>query len=67
MMGQEKMVEVTAEQKKVKRNKQKGVTLIEYALIAGLIAVVAVVALESVGTNITAKFTEIAGKLSSSK
>lgn len=66
-MGQEKMVEVTAEQKKVKRNKQKGVTLIEYALIAGLIAVVAVVALESVGTNITAKFTEIAGKLSSSK
>lgn len=42
---------------------QKGVTMIEYALIAALIAVVAVVALTDVGTALTAKFNAVKGAL----
>lgn len=42
---------------------QDGATMIEYALIAGLIAVVAVTAITSVGTDVTAKFTAIANAL----
>lgn len=38
---------------------QKGVTMIEYALIAALIAVVAVTALTGIGTDLVAKFTAI--------
>lgn len=49
-----------------KTNHQTGVTMIEYALIAALIAVVAIVALTSVGTNLTTTFTNIATKLSGS-
>lgn len=37
--------------------------MIEYALIAGLIAVVAVTAITSVGTDVTAKFTAITNAL----
>ena len=43
---------------------QHGVTMIEYALIAALIAVVAILALTSIGTSLTATFTDIAAKLS---
>ena len=39
---------------------QKGVTMIEYALIAALIAIVAITALTSVGQSLLAKFTAIA-------
>ena len=42
---------------------QKGVTMIEYALIAALIAVVAVVTLGDVGTAILAKFTAVKAAL----
>ncbi len=42
---------------------QKGVTMIEYALIAALIAVVAVAALTDVGTALVAKFTAITNAL----
>ncbi len=38
---------------------QKGVTMIEYALIAALVAVVAITAITLVGTNLTATFTTI--------
>jgi pilus assembly protein Flp/PilA len=43
-----------------------GVTAIEYALIAALIAGVIVVAVTSLGTNITAVFTTLAGKIKTS-
>ncbi len=43
--------------------RDEGVTAIEYGLIAALIAVVIIVALTAVGTNLSAKFTSIAGKL----
>lgn len=43
-----------------------GVTAIEYALIAALIAGVIVVAVTSLGTNITTVFTTLAGKIKTS-
>jgi len=48
------------------RNKQKGATVIEYALIAALIAVVAIGAMSLVGTNVTGKFNQIASSLGAS-
>lgn len=44
---------------------ESGQGLIEYALIAGLIGLVAVVAMTSVGTQINAAFTSISSQLSS--
>ena len=42
---------------------QSGVTAIEYGLIASLIAVVIIAAVALVGTNLTAVFNRIGGKL----
>lgn len=39
---------------------KKGAAMVEYALLAALIAVVAVTALTSIGTNISTKFNAIA-------
>ena len=39
---------------------RRGVTAIEYSLIASLIALVIVTAVTAVGTNLTASFTNIA-------
>jgi pilus assembly protein Flp/PilA len=44
-------------------NNQSGVTAIEYALIAALIAVAAIAAFTLVGTNLSTTFSTIAGKL----
>ena len=38
---------------------ESGVTAIEYGLIAGLIAVVIIVAVTTVGTNLTSMFTTV--------
>jgi pilus assembly protein Flp/PilA len=43
---------------------ESGATAIEYGLIAGLIAVVIIGALTSLGTNIKTKFNAIANNLS---
>jgi pilus assembly protein Flp/PilA len=45
------------------RNNQSGVTAIEYALIAALIAVAAIAAFTLVGTNLSTTFSTIAAKL----
>jgi pilus assembly protein Flp/PilA len=42
---------------------EKGVTAIEYGLIASLVAVVIITAVTLVGTNLTSVFSNIAGKL----
>jgi pilus assembly protein Flp/PilA len=42
---------------------QDGATAIEYGLIAGLIAVAIITAVTLVGTDLTALFTTIAGKV----
>jgi len=46
-------------------NDESGQDLIEYALVAGLIGLVAVVAMTSVGTSITAAFNKIGTQLTS--
>ena len=43
---------------------EEGVTAIEYALIAALIAVVIIASLTALGTDIAAKFDEIAAAIS---
>ncbi len=42
---------------------EKGQGLVEYALILGLIAVAAVVALQAMGVSVTDMFADIVGKL----
>ena len=42
---------------------QRGVTSIEYALIASLIAVFIIVAVQLVGTQVSTVFTEVGGAL----
>lgn len=42
---------------------QSGATAIEYGLIAGLISVVIIAAVTTVGTNLTSKFNTIANAL----
>jgi pilus assembly protein Flp/PilA len=42
---------------------QSGATAIEYGLIAGLIAVVIIAAITTVGTRLSAKFTQVANNL----
>ena len=38
---------------------QKGVTMIEYALIAALVAIAAIVTLTQLGTSINSKFNDV--------
>ncbi len=45
---------------------EEGATAIEYGLIAGLIAVVIITAVTTIGTELTATFQTIANKLSGS-
>ena len=44
---------------------EKGVTALEYGLIAALIAVVIITAVTTLGTNLAATFTGISGHFSS--
>jgi len=44
-------------------DRQKGATAVEYGLMVSLIAVVIIVAVRLVGTNLTAIFNNIAGAL----
>lgn len=44
-------------------NDESGATAIEYGLIAGLIGVVIIAAVTSVGTSISAKFNSVSGAL----
>lgn len=43
----------------ISKKKQLGVTMIEYALIAALVAIAAIVALGLLGDEISAKFTSV--------
>jgi pilus assembly protein Flp/PilA len=45
-------------------NDESGVTAIEYALIASLIAVFIIVAVQAVGTSISTVFTHVSSNLS---
>jgi pilus assembly protein Flp/PilA len=45
------------------RDERRGVTALEYGLIASLVAIAIVAALTTLGTNLTAEFNYIAGKI----
>ena len=49
-----------------KHNKIKGATMAEYALIIGLIAAVAMVAVTGIGTSVSSLFTAVGTKISGS-
>lgn len=49
----------------LKNKKQKGASLVEYALLVALIAVVCIVAIKAVGSKASGAFSNIAGNLSS--
>jgi pilus assembly protein Flp/PilA len=44
-------------------NDEEGVTMVEYGLMVALVAVVAMIAVALVGTNLSALFNTVAGKL----
>ena len=49
--------------KKIVRN-DKGATAIEYGLIAALIAVAAITAMQSLGNNLSSTFTKVSNNMS---
>jgi len=44
-------------------NRQKGATMVEYAIMVALIAVVAIAAVSLLGTNVSGTFNSVAGSL----
>lgn len=48
-----------------KNNKQKGASLVEYALLVALIAVICIVAVRAIGQKASKTFANVAGQLSS--
>lgn len=42
---------------------EEGASAVEYGLLVALIAAVIIIAVTAIGTNLSAKFTEVAGKL----
>lgn len=50
--------------KKILNKSSKGATIIEYALIAALVAIVAISAMKSVGQQVSTKFADITTQLS---
>lgn len=50
-------------QRRAQNFKEKGATLIEYAVLAGLIVVVALASLEIIGTTISTQFSMIGDSL----
>jgi pilus assembly protein Flp/PilA len=54
---------ILAEVRRKFRVDRKGAAMVEYALLAGLIAVVALGAVGILGNDISAKFTSIAGNI----
>ena len=45
------------------RERREGQAMVEYALIAGLVSVVAIVALTTIGTDVNGVYTNIAQRL----
>jgi pilus assembly protein Flp/PilA len=45
------------------RDREEGQALVEYALILALVSIAAILALEALGTNVTARLQEIADEL----
>ncbi len=48
------------------RKDEKGATAIEYGLIAALVSIAAILAMQALGTSLTNMFTSVSGKLDES-
>lgn len=59
----EAMTRFVSKRAKTFNKNTKGVTMLEYGLIAALVAVVAIVGLTSLGTSLNTQFNHIAGYL----
>ena len=46
-------------------NKQKGATMVEYAIMVALIAIVTITAVKTLGTNVNATFGTVASSIGS--
>ena len=44
-------------------NKERGASLVEYALLVALIAIAAIVAVRSLGSKVSQQFSKVAGQL----
>jgi Flp pilus assembly pilin Flp len=53
------MNDIIHENAKVEEKKQKGASLVEYALLVALIAVIAIIAIRAVGTKVSQRFSGI--------
>lgn len=49
--------------KSTQSEKQKGASLVEYALLVALIAIIAIIAITQVGTTVSTQFSGIASQL----
>lgn len=53
------MDDVGIEHRQPEQRKQKGASLVEYALLVALISVIAIVAIRAVGTKVSQRFSNI--------
>lgn len=58
----EKLIEMYVKMRSMVQD-EKGATMVEYALMVALIAVIGAVTAATLGTDVAAKFTAISGKL----
>jgi pilus assembly protein Flp/PilA len=51
------------EAKFLKNDSERGASMVEYGLLLALVAVIAIVALKALGTNVSAKFSTVSASL----
>jgi pilus assembly protein Flp/PilA len=51
------------EAKFLKDDSERGASMVEYGLLLALVAVIAIVALKALGTNVSAKFSTVSASL----
>jgi pilus assembly protein Flp/PilA len=64
-MSDELKVTVENEVSAVEEKKERGASMVEYALLVALIAVISIVAIRTVGQQVSENFSEIQSELSS--
>ena len=50
-------------QAKINADSERGASMVEYGLLLALVAVIAIVALKALGTNVSAKFSTVSQSL----
>ena len=55
---------IQAEQVKTEKKSEKGASLVEYALLVALIAVISIVAIRTLGNTVSAQFSKVNQEIS---